>query len=168
MSKNTTPAALVRSIREYLAVQSDLWTLDGQGMDTMALELARVALAVQDARRIAAEHAVMHLIKRISTDPRLAWLIGPCTESLELLMVAAAAISGQEIDTYRETFLKDLKTQPLPGIGKEAVVIDAELIARMSQLNDGALDFEDLVHHFLDLGLEAEQATRDNESERLF
>lgn len=164
MSKDTTPAALVRSIREYLAVHSDLWTLDGQAMDNMALELARIEFH----RRTAAEHAVMHILKRIKADPRLAWLIGLGSESFELLMVAGATICSYDIDPYRQTFQVGLETQQLPGIGEEAVVIDAEMLHRMSVLNDGALDLDDLTHHFLDLGVAAEEAKRDRESGELF
>lgn len=165
MRARITPVALVRAIREYLAVQTDLWTMDAHAMNNMALDLARIAF---EPRRTVAEHAVAHILKRVKADPRLAWLIGPGSESFELLMVAGAHIGSYDIDPYRNTFQVGLKTQPLPGIGVDAVVIDEELLCRMSLLNDGVLGLDDLVHHFLDMGVEAEEAKRDRESGELF
>lgn len=164
MSTTRTPGALERIIREYLAVRSDLM-LSGPALDNMALELARIA---HEPHGTPAAHAVAHLLKRIKADPRLAWLIGPCSESFELLMVAGAAVGGYDIDAYRDTFQAGLKTQPLPGIGKEYVVIDTEHLVRMSLINDGVLDLEELVNHFIGLGLEAEEARRGDRTGELF
>lgn len=57
MSTTNTPGALVRAIREYLAVHPDL-ALSGQAMDNMALELARVAIGHKDGLQTAAAYAL--------------------------------------------------------------------------------------------------------------
>jgi hypothetical protein len=115
-----------------------------------------------------AEQAVMHLVKRMTQDPRLAYLIGPGSESFELIKAAAAHLVGEKGDPYRDSFLGAIKTQPLPRIGDECTTVDAELLHRMSLLNDGVLDLDELVNHFIGLGLEAEEAKRDTQTEELF
>lgn len=50
-----SPGALVRYFREYLSVHSGI-TLSGQDMDTMALEMARIALPIQEDIQATAHH----------------------------------------------------------------------------------------------------------------
>jgi hypothetical protein len=115
-----------------------------------------------------AEQAVMHLVKRITVDPRLAYLIGPGSESFDLIKAAACHLVGEKGASHRESFLAGVKTQPLPRIGDECITVDAELLHRMSLINDGVLDLDELVNHFIGLGLEAEEARRDSQTEELF
>lgn len=115
-----------------------------------------------------AEKAVLHILKRMKEDPRLAFLMGLGSESFELLMAAGAAICSYDVAHYQQTFLVGLKTQPVPGIGCEAVEIDAEFLHRMSLLNEGVLDLEELANHFIGLGLQAEEERRDTQTEELF
>jgi hypothetical protein len=114
------------------------------------------------------DKAVLHLVKRLKADPRLAYLIGPGSESFEMLMSAGAAICSYDVAPYEQTFLIGLKIQPVPRIGDECTTVDAELLHRMSLLNDGVLDLDELVNHFIGLGLEAEEAKRDTMTEELF
>jgi hypothetical protein len=111
--------------------------------------------------------AVIHILARMKTDPRLAFLLGPGTESFDLLMDAGTSMGTYDLP-YQQTFLVGLKTQPVPGIGQETFEIDAEFLHRMSLLNDGVLDLEELANHFIGLGLEAEEARRDTLTEELF
>ena len=121
-----------------------------------------------------AEKAVMHLVVALKRDPRLAYLIGPASESFELLVAAAASLSGEELDPYRESLLGKLVMQPVPSIGKAAGVIDPDLWEQMVELNDDAMDVSQqgdvnyLVNHFVRLGLRAYNAEQDRITEELF
>lgn len=52
-------------------------------------------------RRTAQQIAVQHLMQRLLTDPRLAHLIGPGTESFDVLTIAAAEATCLSIDFVR-------------------------------------------------------------------
>lgn len=54
----------------------------------------------------AAHRAIRHLLSRVQRDPRLAFYIGPHTESLNLLLAAGAEIAGQDPATFAAEFLK--------------------------------------------------------------
>lgn len=112
--------------------------------------------------------AVKHIVQRLINDPRLAYLIGPGSESFELLTDAWATCMGEQVEAFRERLTGKLKTQPLPSIGDECTTVDAELLHRMSLLNEGVLDLDELVNHFIGLGLEAEEAKRDAQTGELF
>lgn len=121
-----------------------------------------------------AEKAVLHLVAQLKRDPRLAYLIGPGSESFELLVTAAAALAGDEWDPYRESVLGNLAPQPVPGIGKVAGVIDPDLWDEILGVNNyelevgqqGSVDY--LVNHFVRLGLRAYRAEVDSRTEELF
>jgi hypothetical protein len=49
----------------------------------------------------ASEAAVSHLLRRMTFDPRLAWLIGPGTRSWELLTAAYAINNDRDVDEFR-------------------------------------------------------------------
>jgi len=121
-----------------------------------------------------AEQAVMHLVKRITVDPRLAYLIGPDSESFELIKAAAAHLVGEKGDPYRDSFLGAVKKQPVPGIGKVAAVVDAELLARIAVYDhhvhdlDSQMDLDMLANHFIRRGLDVAEAERDSQTEELF
>jgi hypothetical protein len=59
--------------------------------------------------------AVAHIIRRMQADPRLAYLIGPGSETFDLLTAAAAAHEGFDKVEAR-SFFTSLKTQTLPPI----------------------------------------------------
>lgn len=121
-----------------------------------------------------AERAVLHIVRRMQADPRLAYLIGPGSESFDLLVAAASQADGDEAYPYRESLLGRINTQPLPGIGKKAAVIDQELLARIAVYDDRAHDMDDqddlnmLVNHFLERGLTVAEAERDFQTQRMF
>lgn len=121
-----------------------------------------------------ARKAVLHLINRMQADPRLAYLIGPGSESFELLVAAAAQAHGIEHDVLRERVLGWIAPQPVPGIGQAAGVVDQELWNEMLEVNNCALDVDQqasidyLVNHFVRLGLKAHSAEVDGHTEELF
>lgn len=121
-----------------------------------------------------AEKAVLHLVAQLKRDPRLAYLIGPGSESFEILVTAAAALAGDEWDPYRESVLGKLAQQPVPGIGRAAAVIEPDLWDRIIGVNNAAMDesrqasVNYLVNHFVRLGLQAHEAEVDQHTEELF
>lgn len=123
---------------------------------------------------IPAKKAVLHLINRMQADPRIAYLIGPGSESFELLVTAAALADGIETDVLRERVLGWISPQPVPGIGQAAGVLDQDVWDEMLEVNNCALDVDKqssvdfLVNHFVRLGLAAYKAERDAQTEELF
>jgi hypothetical protein len=121
-----------------------------------------------------ATEAVTWLLRRLLDDPRLAYLIGPGSESFERLMVAGAAIEHEEADPFRERILGKLQMQPVPAIGKTGAVIDSELIARIAVYDEHVHDLNDqsdldmLVNHFVRRGLDVAEAECDKQSGTLF
>ena len=121
----------------------------------------------------ASDAAVLHILKRIKADPRLAYLMGPGSEAFELLMVAGAAITQRDLDAYREMFLS-IEFQPVPGIGKVGAVVEPEELERIAIYDNKAHDLDDqddlnmLVNHFLRRGLDVAEAERDTQTEALF
>jgi len=121
-----------------------------------------------------AELAVMHLVRRLKKDPRLAYLLSPGSESFELLVAAVSILCGEEADTYREKLTGQLTMQPVPAIGQAGAVIDRELLARIAIYDDKVhdLDSQDdlnmLVNHFVGRGLTVAEAERDTQTEELF
>lgn len=115
---------------------------------------------------------MLHILKRLKADPRLAYLMGPGSEAFDLLMVAGAAMTQYDLDPYRETFLVNLQCQPVPGIGKAGAVLERELLERIADYDNKAHDLDDqddlnmLVNHFVRCGLDV--AERDNQTEELF
>lgn len=121
-----------------------------------------------------AEKAVVHLVSQLQRDPRLAYLIGPGSESFELLVNAHAVLAGEELDPYRESMLGKLIMQPVPGIGQVAGVVAPDLWDEILGVNkyeleidsQGSVDY--LVNHFLRRGLQAHRAEVDSHTEELF
>lgn len=118
--------------------------------------------------------AVQWLLRRMLDDPRLAYLIGPGSESFDRLTAAAAAIAGEEWDPFRERIHGKLRMQPVPAIGKAGAVIDSELLARIAVYDQGVHDLDEqddlnmLVNHFVRRGLDVAEAERDNQTGELF
>ena len=120
------------------------------------------------------EQAVMHLVKRMTQDPRLAYLLGPGSESFELIKAAAAHLVGERGAPYRDSFLGSVKKQPVPDIGRVAAVVDPDLWDEILGVNNYELQIDQqgsvnyLVNHFVRLGLRAHRADVDQHTEELF
>lgn len=132
-------------------------------------------MTAQDQEKLtAAFSAVDWLLRRMKEDPRLAYLIGPGSESFERLTSAGAAIAGEEVDAFRERLLGTLQIQPVPARGEVGAVIDAELLARIGKYDGGAHDLDAqndldmLVNHFVRRGLDMAEAERDDRTGSLF
>lgn len=119
-------------------------------------------------------HAVKHVIKRMTEDPRLAYLIGPGSESFDRLVAAAAAPAGVDELWYAEQLTGQLTIKPVAAINAVDADIEAELLARISIYDDRAHDMDDrddlsmLVNHFVKRGLDVAEAERDNQTKELF
>ncbi|WP_180131911.1 hypothetical protein [Rhodoferax sp. BLA1] len=118
--------------------------------------------------------AVAHVIKRMQSDPRLAYLMGPGTEAFDLLIAAAAAPSGLDEDFLGEQITGTLAPQPVAAIGVAAAEVDQELLARIALYDDGVHDRDNqndlnmLVNHFVRRGLEVAEAERDTITKEIF
>jgi hypothetical protein len=129
---------------------------------------------MSDSTIKAAEAAVLHILKRIKADPRLAYLIGPGSSAFELLMEAGAAIGSLNVVDYEKDFCKRLQTQKVPGIGRVTPVLDDEMLARIAVYDckvhrlDDQDDLNMLVNHFVRRGLDVAEAERDTQTEELF
>jgi hypothetical protein len=120
-----------------------------------------------------ASKAVTWLLRRIKEDPRLAYLIGPGSESFDRLMAANAAITGEEPETLHETYLST-EPQPVLPIGQLGAILHLEHLERIRVYDDGVHDVDDqddlnmLVNHFVGRGLDVAEAERDTQTESLF
>lgn len=120
-----------------------------------------------------AEKAVMHLVAQLQRDPRLAFLIGPGSESFELLVNAHAVLAGEESDPYRESLLGKLVMQPVPGIGQVAGVVAPDLWDEILGVNNYELEIDQqgsvdyLVNHFVRRGLQVHRAEMDTRTREL-
>lgn len=118
--------------------------------------------------------AVSHVIHRMQADPRLAYLIGPGSETYDLLTAAAAAPAGFDEDWYREHLSGQLKFQPVSAIGAADVVIDKAVLARIAAYDSPDYSWHDrdglnnLVNHFVGRGLDVAEAERDTRTKELF
>ena len=59
-----------------------------------------------------AEQVVVHLLRRMRSDPRLAYYIGPFTRSYEMLTEVGAELEGCSVDEFRRLYEADLQTEP--------------------------------------------------------
>lgn len=120
-----------------------------------------------------ASKAVTWLLRRIKEDPRLAYLIGPGSESFDRLIAASDAIAGEEPYPYCETYLSTVP-QPVPPIGQLGAIIHPEHLERIRVYDDEVHDTDDqddlnmLVNHFVGRGLDVAEAERDTQTESLF
>lgn len=118
--------------------------------------------------------AVGHTIRRMQADPRLAYLIGPGSETYDLLIAAAAAPAGFDEDWYREHLSGQLKFQPVSAIGAADVVLDKAVLARIAAYDSPDYSWHDrdglnnLVNHFVGRGLDVSEAERDTRTKELF
>lgn len=59
--------------------------------------------------------AAAYVLRRMREDPRLAYLIGPGSQTYELLTQEVAQAAGRDAQQYRSEFERDLKTQRWPS-----------------------------------------------------
>lgn len=55
--------------------------------------------------------AVLHVLRQMSRDPRLAYLLGPGSQSFELLTQEQAEAEKKDIRAFRASFEHDLRTE---------------------------------------------------------
>lgn len=72
------------------------------------------------ARVCTVPSAAQHLLRRMYIDPRLAHLLGPGSESFDLITREVAQQRGQSIDEVRRHAEANLKYQPWPSEGGAA------------------------------------------------
>lgn len=58
--------------------------------------------------------AALHLLRQIQRDPRLAWLIGPGSQSYDLITAEVAAAAGRDVQELRNGIEKNLQTRAWP------------------------------------------------------
>lgn len=63
-----------------------------------------------------AERAVQYLVRRVQADPRLAYLIGPGSQSWDLLTDALASAQHRRVDEVQAELERGLKVQPVPPL----------------------------------------------------
>lgn len=56
--------------------------------------------------------AAAHILRQLQRDPRLAWLLGPGSESFDLLTAEVAAAQGKDATELRKAISENLKTEP--------------------------------------------------------
>ena len=56
----------------------------------------------------AADQLVMHLIRRLQRDPRVAYHFDPITESFQLLTAAYAELRGENVEDVRKRYADSL------------------------------------------------------------
>lgn len=64
-----------------------------------------------------AMQAAKHLVRQMQLDGRLAWLIGPGSQSYELLTQAVAGAAGQDVDVFRALLEQKIKPQRIQLVG---------------------------------------------------
>ena len=74
--------------------------------------------------------AIAHLLRRMQQDGRLAYLIGPGSESYDLLTQEAAQAVGRDVDEFRKSFEVTLRPTPWPSEGDILDRIEAALAAK--------------------------------------
>lgn len=118
--------------------------------------------------------AVGHTIRRMQADPRLAYLIGPGSETYDLLTAAVAAPGGFDEEWYREQLSGQLRFQSVAAIGAADVVIDKHVRARIAAYDSPDYNWNDrdglnsLVNHFVGRGLDVAEAERETRTKELF
>lgn len=66
------------------------------------------------------EQAVRTMIKRIRDDARVAYLIGPFSQTYDELTDAYAEIIGKDPDEFRKEFEAVLRVQKIPALAEES------------------------------------------------
>jgi len=75
--------------------------------------------------------AAKHVLNQMQRDGRLAWLIGPGSQSYELLTSEAAASEGRPIGEFQAEYELTLTTQRWPSVDDIQDCIDAAVAAAL-------------------------------------
>ncbi|SFB96170.1 hypothetical protein SAMN05216344_106102 [Polaromonas sp. OV174] len=81
--------------------------------------------------------AAFHILRQMHRDPRLAYLIGPGSESFELLIEEAAQDQHIDIDVMRRVCSKGLATQPWPSERSIQIRIDEAVENALAKKPEG-------------------------------
>lgn len=97
-------------------------------------DYARAAVEANTAQRKppSMSSAVAHLMRRMQQDGRLAYLIGPGSESYDLLTQEAAQAAGRDVDEFRQGFEVTLRPTPWPSEGDILDRIEAAIEAALA------------------------------------
>lgn len=110
---------LARKLHEQVSDRPDLWEAideeDGSPWMVDAEELLALVESHQGTIQRHAETAVRSVIKRIANDPRVAYLIGPLSQTYEDVTTACAHIAGLNPEEFKKSFTAQIKTEPWPG-----------------------------------------------------
>ena len=102
-------------------------------------------------------------VLQVTYEPHKATLLDVQTEAIQT--AAMALRFAMSLGVYQYAQSAQHEQQPSAG---SAAFLDEELLTRMSLANDGVLDLDELVAHFVRLGLAAYKAERDSQTEELF
>jgi hypothetical protein len=118
--------------------------------------------------------AVGHVIQRMQADPRIAYLMGPGSETFDRLTEAWAVHCGYPLESYRHQLTRKLSIQRVAAVGEAEAAVDKELLARIGVYDEHIHDLDDpgdlsmLVNHFVERGLDVAEAERDTITKELF
>jgi len=101
------PAAMLENCKRFIERRCA-----GGEWPTYAELEARIAQLEKQLRTGLAAQAVTAVLDRIRTDGRLAYLIGPFSNSYERLTDAYAEMTSQDPEKFREIFEASLKPEP--------------------------------------------------------
>lgn len=82
--------------------------------------------------------AARHILHQMKRDPRLAYLIGPGSESFELLLEEAADAQHIDIDTMRIMHTKDLRYTTWPSEQAIQIRIDDAVAVAIAGAKEAA------------------------------
>ena len=77
--------------------------------DWHAPKIYNAAIAASAEREL--RRAVLHLLRRITSDPRLAYYFDPCTESFQLLIDAYSKSTGRDPEELRAEIKSEINTE---------------------------------------------------------
>lgn len=82
--------------------------------------------------------AVTSVLRRMQQDGRLAYLIGPGSQTYDLLTQEAAQAAGRDVEEYRQGFEATLKPQRWPSESEILDRIETALQGERAFANHGA------------------------------
>jgi hypothetical protein len=125
-----SPGSFVRRVQESPDIAIPLLRLAERvaklNPDAGQIGPGMLASLVADARRATGNSnsdggapiygsAAIHVLRQMQRDPRLAWLIGPGSQSYELLTEEAAHATGQPVEELRAQLRGTLKFERWPS-----------------------------------------------------
>ncbi|CAN5649825.1 hypothetical protein BH10PSE18_BH10PSE18_15050 [soil metagenome] len=106
------PGMLVQLVTQARRIQAN------GGVPARPIRLAQAENEAQVVERLSAAFvsaAAIHVLRRMKQDPRIAYLIGPGSQSYDLLTQEAAAGAGQDVAEFRKAYERDLQTTRWPS-----------------------------------------------------